>query len=86
MTTHTKTTPQTWPDLLAIDPSLSAIDTLIDRLLPTLNLRNPWPAYELCRRQVTRRVGWDARHAPEALQTSAAYELAINHVIDRLGI
>jgi hypothetical protein len=76
----------TWADLLAIEPSLRAIDQQIAFYRGKVNDRNGWRIYERMKSQVCRRVGWGADHAPEELRTSDAYVIAIQHICDELGI
>ena len=85
MTTKTKPL-STWQDLLAIDATLRDIDRQLAFWRDRITSRNQWQVYERMKAQVSRRVGFDARHAPEELQTTTAYEIAIGHICDELGI
>lgn len=85
MTTNTKPL-KTWRDLLDIDPTLRDVDRQIAFWRDRITTRNQWQVYERMKAQVIRRVGWEADHAPEELQTSTAYEIAIQHICDELGI
>lgn len=85
MTTKTKTI-STWADLLAIDPTLREVDRQIAFWRDRITSRNQWQIYERMKVQVSRRVGWEADHAPDELRTHTAYEIAIQHICDELGI
>jgi hypothetical protein len=85
MSTKTKTL-STWLDLLAIDPTLRDIDRQIDFYRGKINDRNQWTIYERMKSQIWRRVGWFADHAPDELRTCEAYEIALHHFCDELGI
>jgi hypothetical protein len=85
MSTQTKTL-STWRDLLAIDPNLRDVDRQIEFYRGKINGRNQWQIYERMKSQIWRRVGWFADHAPEELRTPEAYEIALMHICDELGI
>lgn len=85
MSTETRTL-STWQDLLEIDPTLAEVDQQIAMYRGRINERNRWRVYERMKGQIWRRVGWFASHAPAELQTPEAYEIALMHFCDELGI
>ncbi len=78
--------PRTWQELLAIDATLSEIDDLLADMKPKLTEANQWRLYSICKRQLSRRVGRFATHAPAAICNHVAYEIGIRHITDTLGI
>lgn len=68
-------TPRTFADLVRLEPRLRLLRNDAAGLQ-----RGDWHGWEQLKRELQRLVGWDAKR-PE-LATSAAYELAIDALLD----
>lgn len=74
----------TWEELVAHEPRLDAVLAECHRRRSYGNAW--WTDYEWAKRKIAELIGWDAEHAADFLESSEAYEVAVETIADALGI
>lgn len=73
-----------WADLIEAEPGLELLRRQAAAWRDGDGGGNVWPAWRAFKRRLAALVGWDRRHGPAALQTSAAFELAAGVIVAAL--
>jgi hypothetical protein len=71
-------TPTTWPDLVAIDPRLVAVELAIRTSCPPTDQVRFWRRWERWKKTIAELVDWDA--VDERLRSCGALEKAVDHL------
>ena len=81
MDSTTCPSPNTWTDIIVIEPCLANLESEILYTTPPKPMSYEfWTAWEGYKRRMSRLVGWDARR-PE-LASPALYDMAYRHLYD----
>lgn len=73
-----------WDELVAHEPRLNDILAECHRRRRDGNAW--WTDYQWAKRELAELIGWDVQHASDFLESSEAYEVAVQTIADALGI
>lgn len=76
-----------WKEMLQRQASLSAVDAKLAELKERITEENKWLMYGRAKAVVARHVGWFADvHTPAEHLSTEAFDVALQHVADELGV